>query len=184
MFKRPDAKLENRTEAFTSLYNRCFDSVYGYVFARTSNAAIAEDIVQETFAAAWAAMGGFEGRSRDSTWLTAIAGRKVADHYRRAMRRERRETADAAVLDTMPSPHETAEMAIGAEMSGCVAGALCALSPAYRYALALKHLDGCNVKEIAAALHKTPKAVDGILQRAKAAFIRKYNQLSGEDGNG
>ena len=44
---------------------------------------VAEDLVQETFLAAWEARHSFDGRSRFSTWLIGILRRKIADHYRR-----------------------------------------------------------------------------------------------------
>ena len=43
----------------------------------------AEDIVQESFAAALASLSGFQSRSSPYTWLCSIAQHKVADYYRR-----------------------------------------------------------------------------------------------------
>lgn len=48
--------------------------------------AAAEDLVQETFAAAIAALDRFEGRASLRTWLTKILLNKVADHMRASAR--------------------------------------------------------------------------------------------------
>jgi RNA polymerase sigma-70 factor (ECF subfamily) len=48
--------------------------------------AAAEDLVQDTFAAAVSALGRFEGRSSLRTWLTRIMLNKIADHLRAAGR--------------------------------------------------------------------------------------------------
>lgn len=48
--------------------------------------AAAEDIVQDTFAAAIASLDRFEGRSSLRTWLTRILLNKVADHLRLSAR--------------------------------------------------------------------------------------------------
>jgi RNA polymerase sigma-70 factor (ECF subfamily) len=169
-------------DAFARLYDGTFETVYGFVFARTGDEAAAAEILQDTYAAAWAAMGRFERRSRDATWVIGIARRKLADHYRRAIRRKRREGPEE-LLDTLPGGESPEEHALANESRERVAGALAALRPLYRYALALKYLDGRSLKEIARALGRTPKAVDGILQRAKAGFIREYRSMDGRSEN-
>ena len=44
----------------------------------------------------------------------------------------------------------------------------------YKIALILKYIDEKTVKEIAAIVGKSPKAIESILQRAKNAFIKSY----------
>lgn len=52
-----------------------------------SNAAAAEDLTQETYLRAFAALDGYEGRSPARMWLLAIAKRVAADHLRVLQRR-------------------------------------------------------------------------------------------------
>jgi len=49
---------------------------------------LAEDLVQETLAAALQARGRYQGRSAVSTWLTGIVQHKIVDHLRRAGREQ------------------------------------------------------------------------------------------------
>jgi RNA polymerase sigma-70 factor, ECF subfamily len=47
---------------------------------------VAEDLVQDTYLAAWQGVRGFEGRSTLRTWMVGILSRKIVDHYRRHRR--------------------------------------------------------------------------------------------------
>ena len=57
-----------------------------YAQRHVSDAELARDLVQETWAAAIRAAERFEGRAAPKTWLTAILRRKIADHHRRKKR--------------------------------------------------------------------------------------------------
>jgi RNA polymerase sigma-70 factor (ECF subfamily) len=57
--------------------------------------ALAEDVVQDTLAAALAAESGFTGKSSVKTWLTGILKHKIVD----AIRRKQREPVAASTLD-------------------------------------------------------------------------------------
>jgi RNA polymerase sigma-70 factor (ECF subfamily) len=57
--------------------------------------ALAEDVVQDTLAAALTAKDGFTGRSSVKTWLTGILKHKIVD----AIRRKQREPIAASILD-------------------------------------------------------------------------------------
>jgi len=57
--------------------------------------ALAEDVVQDTLAAALTAQAGFTGKSSVKTWLTGILKHKIVD----AIRRKQREPISASTLD-------------------------------------------------------------------------------------
>ncbi len=57
--------------------------------------ALAEDVVQDTLAAALAARAGFTGKSTVKTWLTGILKHKIVD----AIRRKQRDPVAASTLD-------------------------------------------------------------------------------------
>jgi RNA polymerase sigma-70 factor (ECF subfamily) len=59
------------------------------------DAALAEDVVQDTLAAALSARAGFSGKSSVKTWLTGILKHKIVD----AIRRKQREPTAASSLD-------------------------------------------------------------------------------------
>ncbi len=64
------------------------DDLLAYALARVQNLNVAEDLVQETYLAAFQAVDGFEGRSSVRTWLIGILRHKVADFFRRNCRQD------------------------------------------------------------------------------------------------
>lgn len=62
------------------------DNLYSWAFHKTSSREVAEDLVQETFLAAFQALPRFKGDSNPKTWLFAILNNKINDHYRRCYR--------------------------------------------------------------------------------------------------
>ncbi|TWT89200.1 sigma-70 family RNA polymerase sigma factor [Neorhodopirellula pilleata] len=62
------------------------DSMFRFAIAKVSDAALAEDLVQDTFIAAIIGKKQFRNESTVSTWLFAILRRKIAEHYRRSQR--------------------------------------------------------------------------------------------------
>ena len=59
--------------AFEDLYRQFAPRVYGLCLRLTGQREAAEDCTQESFVAAWRALGDFEQRSRFSTWMHRIA---------------------------------------------------------------------------------------------------------------
>ncbi|WP_074490625.1 sigma-70 family RNA polymerase sigma factor [Mucilaginibacter polytrichastri] len=59
------------------------DYLYSYAVTRINDGELARDLVQETFLAALEKAAKFEGRSSESTWLTAILKNKIIDIYRK-----------------------------------------------------------------------------------------------------
>lgn len=59
-----------------------------YAFLKVRDQALAEDLVQATFLAAWQGRDGFRGESSAATWLVAILKRKIIDHRRTASREQ------------------------------------------------------------------------------------------------
>lgn len=81
--------------AFRCLVERHQRGVHGLVTRMVPNRAEADDLVQETFARAYCALGQFDPRYRFSTWLYRIALNLCRDHRKSAKRRERPSGVDA-----------------------------------------------------------------------------------------
>ena len=58
------------------------DSMYSWALYKTSSKEAAEDIVQETFLAAYQSINTYEGKSNPKTWLFGILNNKINDHHR------------------------------------------------------------------------------------------------------
>lgn len=67
------------------------DNLFRYALSRLRDPDAAEEVVQETFVAAWGAREQYSGQGSEGAWLMGICRRKVIDHVRR------RHRPDAAV---------------------------------------------------------------------------------------
>lgn len=66
--------------------SRYTDELYSWAFYKTDSKETAEDLVQETFLAAYQSLSSFKGTSNAKTWLLGILNHKIADHYRQQYR--------------------------------------------------------------------------------------------------
>jgi len=67
---------------FGVLYKKYANPVYRYIFTRTGNKQIAEDITSQTFLAALESFGKFRQDGNFGSWLFTIARNKVNDYFR------------------------------------------------------------------------------------------------------
>lgn len=77
---------EGRREACEALVCQNYKSIYSFMVYLTSNASLAEDLTQETFAFAWANISRYKGRASLKTWLHQIAYHKFIDSQRKLKR--------------------------------------------------------------------------------------------------
>lgn len=78
------ADVRKDPRKFGLLYKKYANPVYRYIFTRTGNQQIAEDITSQTFLAALESFSKFRQDSNFSAWLFTIARNKVNDHFRRS----------------------------------------------------------------------------------------------------
>jgi RNA polymerase sigma-70 factor (ECF subfamily) len=62
------------------------DYLYRYALVRVRDAAVAEDLLQETLLAAIGSSQNYSRRSSERTWLVGIMKHKVIDYFRRTAR--------------------------------------------------------------------------------------------------
>jgi RNA polymerase sigma-70 factor (ECF subfamily) len=168
-----DAALARRAAkgdraAFESIVARHRDRVYTIALRVVGNEADAEDALQETFVAAWRALGGFGGRSQLSTWLYRIAVNKSHDVI--ARRRP------AAALDDVPEPAARRDEVEASAQRAAIAAALAALPLEFRTAAVLCDVLGLTPGEAAEVLDVPAGTVKSRSFRARALLAR---QLAG-----
>jgi RNA polymerase sigma-70 factor (ECF subfamily) len=59
------------------------DYLFNFAMTRVFSAALAEDLIQDTFFSALKNRGTFRGESSERTWLISILKRKIIDHFRK-----------------------------------------------------------------------------------------------------
>jgi len=166
---------ESRDLTLGELYDDYRERLLRFVLFRVhGDDAIAEDIVQEAFTAALVSLSGFRSRSSPYTWLCSIAQHKIADHYRR-------ESADQRTGE-MSLDHLADNGADGSTISSIerwleyqetrdmVRRALQDLPDTYANVIRYKYFEGLTVSEIGRELGRSPKAVEGLLARARRAL--------------
>lgn len=70
--------------------NQHAHDLYRFAMVRLHNPELAEELVQETFAAGIQAIDQYSGTGEPGAWLMGILRRKIVDHYRRKARRATR----------------------------------------------------------------------------------------------
>ena len=178
----PSAKVDERelvaavlrkdrkaTAEFVALYA---DTVYAYVRHRLlPRMDLVDDLVQDVFLAAWAALPSYRGDSPVRFWLAGIARHRVEDYYRSRLRE--RLPHDAEAEDPAdPAPELRLEEALDQERR-CrkTKEVLETLPEIYSIALLWRYWEKRSAREMAALAGRTEKSIERILARARAEFL-------------
>jgi len=162
--------------AFTELMSRhkhwLLRSINRYV--RSNDDAV--DILQESFVAAWFAIGTFDLQRPFETWLRKIALNKCRDHGRRNIV-YRAALGSMAVLNhiTGGNVQKPASSMEAAEAAAILNDAIANLPEAVRTPLVLTALKGLSHKEAAQVLNLTPKAIEIRIYRARKILAEELS---------
>jgi RNA polymerase sigma-70 factor (ECF subfamily) len=138
-----------RPGACAELVRSHYQAVYRWLVHLTRNVHQAEDLTQETFAAAWERMATFQGRSTLATWLHRIAYTKFID----AQRAERRAVGMFERLASPRiSPADPLDSVMADDEAQRLYRALHGLDAAERSVLVLHYLQGLSYREMASVL--------------------------------
>lgn len=149
---------------FAPMVRRHTRLVHAAAMSVLRSPADADDVVQETFLAAWTHLDTIDDPTAICGWLVTTARRRAYDRVRRAARRPLDE-----LDDSVPAPDDTAPTHV-CERSSLVeaVGAVLASMPALqRRCWELRHLDGLAYGEVAAVLGRPVSTVRGMLARAR-----------------
>ena len=157
------------TAAFTALVLRLHKRSLGLATRILDDRAEAEDVVQTSFARLWSEAKRFDAtRGSVGGWFRRMLVNLCLDRRRsiKLVRSRMPATLDDAydVADSAPGPLASAEANALAKR---VDAAMARLNARQRAAIALFHGEGATMAEIADALETTPKAVEGLLARAR-----------------
>lgn len=152
--------------------------VYGFIFARVSaNEQVAQDLLQETLLEAVKSAGSFRGEAAASTWLCAIARRRLARFYEAERKAELARSALHLVDERRGAAGEGGQDDF--ELRDEVVRALGRLPVLQRQVLVFKYIEDLSVQEIALQVNRSRVQVQSLLQRGRDSLRR---QLGGNDG--
>ena len=171
-------------EAWQELVRRHVPLLFAAV-ARTVGPAEAEDVLQGLFLKLWEdgrrRLRTFQGKSRLSTWLVAVAHREAVDHARSSGARDRLRAAPASVLAVLNGHAPATDgSAASREAEAAVHAALGRLPARDRLLVRLVYLDECPYREVARLLAVPENSISPWLVRARG----RLEALLRRDGGG
>jgi len=169
---------EGDREAFGTLYDRFFDSVYGYVLRQVGTPADAEDITAGVFLEIYEKIGGFTWRGAGfSAWLFRIARNDVLDHFRR--RNPARETALTEEIENLPAATTVHQLAERNWTEQELLSAIDQLSEEQRQVTLLKLMLNFSNRQVGEILGKSEGAIKALQHRALLSLKKHLDEGMG-----
>ncbi len=168
---------------FKKIYDEYYRRIVQYL-TRILGPNDAEDIAQDVFDKINSGLGGFQGKSKLSTWIYRIATNTVIDRWRSAayknvtVHNAFEGTADPKAQSVLGDhkPPAIDQVVIRKEMSECVNEFIANLPPDYKTVIVLSELEGLANKEIAEILGISINNVKTRLHRARAELKKALNE--------
>lgn len=169
------ARNQNRA-AFDTLVSAHRDRLRAFLMRRVG-ADAAEDVLQETFLAAWQSIPRLDLRVRFKTWLFSIAVHKAADFHRVQGRRADQEVPlDPARL---PVVAESASGFYRAEQRACVQELLDDITDDQRQLLEMYYFAELTLPEIAMVLNRNVNTVKYQFYRVHTLAAQRFELQEG-----
>lgn len=165
------AARDRDRDAVARLFDRYYDAVYRYAFARLGNVADAEDAAAETFTAMVRSLPRFRWRGVPfEAWLFRIAMSKVVDVARHRSRV--RPAGDEAVDGEADPSVEPERVLAGREARRELVAAVERLSRDQRDVVMLRFFAGRSIRETAELLGRSEGAIKQLQFRALTTLRR------------
>ena len=152
------------SQAIGELYETHRLGVYRYLYYRTGDQQVADDLTSEVFYRMIRALSGYQ--LQDVTfkaWLFQIAHNLLSDHYRKINIRNNVQLEENLVEDPQNIRSRPVEHSLN---SVTLQKALELLSSEQRDVVVMRFITGMPIAEVAQALHKSEDAVKGLQRRA------------------
>lgn len=172
-------KAKESLRAFDELYEYYLPRIYGYVYNRTLNREIAEDVTSQTFMKAMIRIQSFKYKGYSfGAWLYRIAHNNLVDYFRK---NPQVSLGDHEEVDLKESTDEKAE---DTERQRIILKALRKLPKQYQEVLSLKFFEeltneeiaeilGCRKETLAVKVHRSLKAFKKVLH--KEGLLKSLN---------
>jgi RNA polymerase sigma-70 factor (ECF subfamily) len=165
-------------DALQELYDRYRTMAYSIALRITSDASLAEDVVQDAFLGVWRNAGRYvTGRGSVKTWLLAIVHHRAVDAVRR-----RKPTVELPEREDIPPPALQLpdiwdDVSAGLDREE-IAAAMATLSDVQREAIELAYWGGLTQQEIAA---RTGAPLGTVKSRVRLGLLALRQALLGEE---
>jgi RNA polymerase sigma-70 factor, ECF subfamily len=172
-----DRMAQGDTSSLATLYDRHARAIYSLAIRILSDAAEAEDVVQEVFTQAWRQASRYDAaRAPVAGWLMIITRARSLDRLRRRKSRITATELDASTPHPRdPDPSQELQ-AITAEQAERLRGALGALPDGQRTAIELAYYQGLTQTDIAERLQQP---LGTIKTRIRTGLLKLREVLAG-----
>lgn len=146
----------------SALYERYRVGIFRYLYYRTSDLQVAEDLTSEVFLRMLRSLDKYQptGVSFDA-WLFQIARNVAIDHYRKSRHRQH-----LPLNDEMVAKGERVERSVEFELiSENLAEALAQLNETQRDVIVMRFVVGMRISQVAQMLQKSEDAIKGLQRR-------------------
>ncbi len=173
-------RAKTEPEAFGHLYDRYYSVVLNYVFRRTLDVALAEELTSNTFFNALRALGGYENRGKFLAWLYRIAGNEIRLNWRARRKQHEGEARWRAELGRVrfatdrAIATETEEVEEQARQFARLHEALSRLPERYQTILALRYFESLSCEEVAEVVGTKVGTVKSLIHRGLKQLRRQY----------
>ncbi len=150
------------------LFRREYSRVHATVYRLLGNLREVDDLVQETFIAAFRALATYRGDAKLSTWIDRIAVRVVFHHIR-----ARKPSVSLESVREPGTSGEIEDQTHAREGLRRLYAVLATMSPEARAAFALYAIDGRSIAEVAAVTGTTTVAAKLRIWRARREVTRQ-----------
>ena len=154
--------------AYAIVVDRYWDRLFRWLFHMTHDRHQAEDLCQETFLKALAAIGSFRPGSNFRAWLFRI-GHNNFVNLKRSGKRVRGTTTDDFAAPAGPTP---TDVLAGREALMAVMAAIEDLPPDFRAALLMHTQEGLSYREIAAIVKTTEETARWRVFKARQKLMK------------
>jgi RNA polymerase sigma-70 factor (ECF subfamily) len=161
-------KAVNHDEQWIGIYRGTIEPLYRFVARRTGGAVqLTEDVVQETYLRGIDRFGEAKAPREPLAWLQTVARNLLVSHFRRVAPA----SVDPVALDALLERGAAGD----AETIRSVQAGLARLGDGKARLLEAFHLDGKDVRTIAAEWGISERAVEGRLRRARLALRKELS---------
>lgn len=173
-------------DAIRTIIRRYNQRLYRLARAIVRSDTVAEDVLQESYLKAFAALGSFRGEASLSTWLSRIVVNEALGRLRRQRRLKKLHGTMAATqhADVIPFPlslstDDPERTMAQRQLLQLVEQACDDLPDVYRVVFVARVIEGLSVAETAAALELQPATVKTRLHRARMLLRRELEAQIG-----
>lgn len=171
-------------KSFTALYDKFYPQVFKTAFGYLNNNFDADEIVQDVFIEVHRSVGRFNHKSGLSTWIYRITVNKSLDRLR-FQKSAKRFSFFSAILfneDNRLTENiaDTSNHGLDAdnkELEKIIRKAMDTLPETQRTAFVLTQVEDLSGKEVAEIMKTTGKAVESLIQRAKANLRKELGKI-------